>query len=282
MWSKGIVEWQDHGTAFLSVPFTWDLPLAYSRAVGLKQQGFEVRVGGPAVELMLRDPKLRAKVGLADLVQCGGSVPALHHHNPEAVFTSRGCIRKCPPCAVHLIEPVFAELSDSEWEPRPIVCDNNILATSMAHFDRVVNRLSPLHDVDFNQGLDARLLEWHHIEGLQKLDLAMVRFAWDLPSEETAVLDAISRMMKVGLPKSKFAIMVLVNNGESPAEAQYRFETLKGHGVRGCPMRFQPLDTLKKDSFVSPEWTQRELHRFVRYWFRQNWFSKIPYAEFTG
>ena len=279
MWSKGIVEWQEGGTAFLSVPFTWDLPLAYSRAVGLKQQGFEVRAGGPAVELMLNNPKLEAKVGLPGVAKCGGHLPALGRHNPDATFTSRGCIRRCRFCAVHQIEPVFEELED--WVPAPIVCDNNILATSMDHFDRVVDRLVPIRGVDFNQGLDARLLNAHHIEGLQKLNMAKATFAWDNASEESPVLDAIAQMRESGFPKSKITCLVLINNGESQAEALYRMETLKSVGVRGCPMRFQPLDTLEKDDFLSPEWTRYNLARFVHYWFRQNWLSKVPFAEYV-
>ena len=279
-WSKGIVEWQEGVTAFLSVPFTWDLPLAYSRAVGLKQQGFEVLAGGPAVDLMLNNPKLEAKVGLPGVAKCGGHIPALGRHNPEACFTSRGCIRKCRFCAVHRIEPVFEELED--WVPAPIVCDNNLLACSHAHFNRVVDRLVPIRGVDFNQGLDARLLEWHHIEGLQRLNIAKLRFAWDNAKEEEPVMFAIDAFKRTGFPRTKIFVYVLVNFGESPEEALYRCETLKAVGVRSFPQWYNPLDALKRNAYIAPEWTRPDLRRFTRYWTRQNWFSKIPYAEFTG
>lgn len=96
-WSKDIVEWIEGDTAFLSVVFTWDLQKARARAIWLRQQGYHVRAGGPAVLLM---PDY-----LADVAETGGDdVSALARHNPEATFTSRGCIRKCKFCAVPRIE----------------------------------------------------------------------------------------------------------------------------------------------------------------------------------
>jgi hypothetical protein len=153
-WRGGFAEWTEDHTAYLSVPFTWSLPAVYQRAAWLRAEGYRVRAGGPAVSLM---PGY-----LADVAEIGGEVDALPHHNPEATFTSRGCPRRCPFCAVPRIEGELRELDD--WPARPIVCDNNLLACSRAHFDRVVDRLKPLAGVDFNQGLDARLLTAYHAE----------------------------------------------------------------------------------------------------------------------
>ena len=86
-WAKRYLEWTEGQRAYLSVVFTWDLPKAYQRAVWLREMGYEVHAGGPAVDLM---PDV-----LADVAQVNGcKVDALSRHNPLATFTSRGCVRR--------------------------------------------------------------------------------------------------------------------------------------------------------------------------------------------
>lgn len=271
-WAKQIIHWREEDEVIVSVVFTWDLPRAHKLCAWNTQAGLRVLAGGPAVSLMRRY--------LADVADCGGEMSPLplSRHNPDATFTTRGCIRQCPFCAVPIIEGQFRELKD--WTPAPIVCDNNFLASSRKHFDTVIERLKPFKGVDFNQGLDARLLTDYHIDGLKKLNLKTIRFSWDFAAEESAVMTAIDRILVAGFPKSKISVYSLINYGESQEEAHYRFELLRVSSIRSFPMRYQPLDSLSKDSFVSKEWTAAELHKFCRYWFRQIWLSKVPYEEF--
>lgn len=100
-WRAGLAEWIDGDTAYLSVPFTWSLQNAHMRAVALRCEGYRVHAGGPAVSLM---PDF-----LAEVAEIGGEVNALPHHNPDATFTSRGCIRRCPFCAVPKIEGAWRD-----------------------------------------------------------------------------------------------------------------------------------------------------------------------------
>lgn len=271
-WSKTIVEWKDNGTACLSIPFTWLLPKARSRSAQLKNDGYEVRVGGPAVDLM---PSY-----LCDVADIGGKVPTLWRHNPEATFTSRGCIRHCPFCAVPRIEGELVELDD--WEPKRIVCDNNILACSQKHFEVVCERLIDSNKVDFNQGLDARLLKPFHIEHLKKLDLAFIRLAWDNVYLESCIFVAIERILKAGFPSRKIRVYVLIGYDDAPEDALYRCETLKGMGILPNVQRFQPLDALEKNCFVGGNWTERGLAGFCRYWNRQVWLGGIPFEEYKS
>lgn len=270
MWSKKIVEWAENGTAFISVPFTWLLPEAYQRAVWLNCQGYHVRAGGPAVSLM---PDY-----LAGVAEVGGEVEALPRHNPNATFTSRGCPRRCSFCAVPQIEGDLVELDD--WETKSIVCDNNLLAYSQKHFDTVIDALKPVRGVDFNQGLDARLLTGYHTDRLAELDLAKVRLAWDRINAETAVMAAIDKIRKAGVPKSKITVYILIGFRDGPEDALYRLETIRSIGILPFAMRFQPLDSLQKNSYVGKNWTDRELRDFSRYWNRQRFFRNIPFAEF--
>lgn len=271
MWPKKTIHWVENKTAFLSIPFTWNLPDAYSLCVWYRAQGYQVRAGGPAVSLM---PDY-----LSPVAQIGGRLNALPRHNPLATFTTRGCIRNCSFCAVPKIEGHFRELQ--HWETKPIVCDNNLLASSRAHFDRVVDLLKPLTNIDFNQGLDARLLTSHHIDRLKELNLHMVRLAWDDVHLESVVLNAIDRLLVAGVPKSKIRVYILVGFNDTPDDALYRCQTLKNKGILPNPQRYNPLDALAKDRYVAPNWTERKLRDFIRYWSRQNWLKKIPFTEYA-
>ena len=270
-WSKGIVEWVEDKAAYLSIPFTWNLPKAYSRCVWYRQLGYEVYAGGPAVSLM---PGY-----LSGLANIGGEMDALSFHNPNATFTSRGCIRKCKYCAVPKIEGELVELQD--WEPKPIVCDNNLLACSRKHFDSVIERLKSWKGIDFNQGLDARLLKDWHIRRLQELELKLIRLAWDNIYLEDTLRRAIEKLIAFGFPTKKIHCYVLVGFDDTPEDALYRCETLKGQGILPNVQRYQPLDILVKNSFVGENWTKRQLADFCRYWNRQNWLEHVPFKEYV-
>lgn len=280
-WLKGIAEWTNGDTAFVSVPFTWLLRRAYSVCARYKAEGYKVRAGGPAVDLIAHYPAL-AHAGVQTIAEIDGSVPALKRHNPDATFTSRGCIRNCSFCAVPKIEGDLVELDD--WDPAPVVCDNNLLATSPKHFESVIDRLTGMRFVDFNQGLDARLLRPWHLEGLRSLRKPMIRFAWDSMATESQVMDAINAAVSAGLPKRLIRVYMLFGYEDSPEDALYRCETLWGMGILMNVQRYEPLDCLVRHSYVSPRWTDYELRRFGHYWSRLTLGGtrQIPYAEFHG
>ncbi len=270
MWSKGIVEWIEDCTAFISVVFTWDLPNAYQRCVWLKQQGYKVKAGGVAVSLMPNYLK-----GVAEI---GEKMQSLYRHNPDATRTSLGCIRACSFCAVRIIEPIFMELPT--WESKPIVCDNNLTACSRKHFDKVIDSLKSVQGVDFNQGLDIRLLTTHHLDRLKELNIHKLRFAWDDIKSTEIVMHGLEKVLKARFPKSKIGVYVLFNYKDTPDDALYRCETLKAMGILPNVQRYQPLTCLKKNSYISPNWNHRFLSDFTRYWSRQIWFRSIPFSEY--
>jgi len=269
-WSKRFIEHRKNGIARLSVAFTWDLPHTYQRAVWLNALGLRVIAGGPAVGLMPDYMK--------DVAETGTDWPdALKHHNPQATFTSRGCIRRCPFCAVWRTEGKLRELDD--WPVRPIICDNNLLACSRRHFDRVIDRLKPLKSIDFNQGLDARLLTQHHADRLAELD-CMVRLAFDHVNNEPDLMRAYERLRKAKIPKRRIRVYVLIGFQDTPEDALYRLQTVANLGIDPNPMRYNPLDTLSRDSYVGPNWTDRELTRHTRYWSNLRWFRAVPFTDF--
>lgn len=282
-WHDGILSWQWGGTLYLSVPFTWLLPEARARAAEHRRRAkHRVRAGGPAIELM---PGYMADV--AD-VRTALELPALSLHNPFACRTSRGCDRRCSWC-INAERPL--ELLP-DFEPRPLVCDDNLLGCPWPHVERAVEKLARLPYVDFNQGLDARLFTREAAELLRHLPRVKVRFGWDTAGQEPAVLAAIAQARAAGLTDLSCYVLVGYPAGhDTPEYARYRCETLRDAGVLPYVQRFQPVrlmpaqgielaHLLEKDSYVAPAWTGHELHRFARYWNRQVRLKKVPYEEF--
>ena len=263
-WRKGIAQWRCGKTLYLSVPFTWMMDDAEAVA---KQHGGPVVAGGPAVKL----------VG-APWAETPNSCPfdVLSMHNPCATFTTRGCIRACRFCAVPRIEGDFRELQT--WKPAPVVCDNNILASSRAHFTKVVDSLIQFEQVDFNQGLDMRLLSDWHLGELQRLHSVKLRFALDHSRLADVLRDTLTRCRAKGF--RDFGVYVLVGFGDTPADAEQRLEFVRSLGVWPNPMRYQPLDAHAKNEYVASGWTDYELRRMCRYYSRLRWLEHIPFKDY--
>lgn len=144
----------------------------------------------------------------------------------------------------------------------------------------MVDSLKPLGGIDFNQGLDARLLTGHHATRLAELDLLFVRLAWDNIRIEKDFIRAFELLRRAGFPKRMIRSYVLIGYNDTPEDAFYRLETIRQLGATPYPMRYQPLDALRRNEYVAPAWTDKELKRFVRYWSNLNRLGAIPFAEF--
>jgi len=271
-WSGGLVEWTSNNTAYISVVFSWQLQEAYQRVAWYKASGYKVKVGGTAV-----DYNPAYFTGIADH---GNNVNALQFHNPDATFTTRGCIRKCPFCIVPIIEGEFREIHN--FIPKPIVCDNNFLASSKAHFDRVMDRLKPLKHIDFNQGLDARLLNNYMANRLAELDLQFVRLAFDNTKTEKEFLRAYQLLLDAGVPAKKIRVYCLIGFMDTPEDAIYRLELVCKLGALPNPMRYQPLNAKKRNCYVDINWTEKELKDISRYYSRLVWLGHIKFEDYNA
>lgn len=264
-WPKGPFFWEEGGVTHVSVPFTWSL--LGLRAV-IEQDLFRQRwvVGGPAVALM---PGYFA--GL-ERVSVGGAMPGvLQRVCPVATRTTVGCPRRCAFCGVRRFEPEFRELDD--WPDLPVLCDNNLLAASEGHFERVVARLRRHEWCDFNQGLDARLLTAGHAELLATLRRPVVRLALDGAKEQDAWVGAVERLTAAGVRRRSLRTYVLVGFRDTPEEAWRRCLFVEAHGVLPNPQWFHPLDALERN-LLTPEqgeagWTHAARTHLMRYFYRR-------------
>lgn len=245
-WHKKSLIWVKDRVFYASIPFTWCLPDIRSR---LEQRGLfwdSAIVGGPAVYLM---PDYFADI---EYVSVGYSMPGiLQKMNPLATRTTTGCIRNCSFCGVRKLEGDFKELND--WQDLPVICDNNLLAASQPHFDRVINRLKKWQWADFNQGLDSRLLTDYHAQRLAEIKKPMIRLALDNMAYSEAWVEAFEKLRRAGIAKSKIRSYALIGFDSDPAEAWQRCEWIEKFGIKVLPMWFNHLRQLERNRLTNQQ-----------------------------
>ncbi len=196
--------------------------------------------------------------------------------NPLATKTTMGCIRRCEFCAVPKIESPyfqggFKELDD--WPDLPVLVDNNILAASLKHFDKVIDRLKHHETPDFNQGIDARLLKKYHTDRFAELKKPIIRLALDSMDCIESWEKAYRLLRKSGLPKKSIRSYALIGFDSCPEEAWERCEWVNGHGIKVLPMWFHSLRCLKKNSVSKNQtklgWTDRERKLIMQYYYQR-------------
>jgi hypothetical protein len=232
----------------------------------------EVHLGGLYASLL---PKHAASSG-ADVVYEGifeeaeGLMPdyeLVEKWDGSIIFSSRGCLRKCPFCAVPKIEGSLKSVKKSIKEfvyhkhTSVIFWDNNILAAS--NWRSVFDELEELNlNVDFNQGLDARLITDEVANRLSRLKLnsgssMKVRLGYDSKQSEEPVKKAIERLHDVGINGRRIMVYTLFNYNDDPEEFFLKVRNILEWGAVCYPMRYEPLDipfALEKNKYISPKW----------------------------
>jgi hypothetical protein len=183
------------------------------------------------------------------------------------IFGSRGCIRKCPFCAVPSLEKDFVPKKTIKHliyptHKRVILWDNNFLASPYWH-----DILSEIKErklwVDFNQGLDSRLLDEEKAKMIASMKTRLIRTAYDSRSSRKQVQRGIELLTSKGVSPRKVLMYMLFNyKNDTPEDLLNRILDAMEWGVVSYPMRFQPIKlpyALKKDSYVAPNWNEEEL-----------------------
>lgn len=185
------------------------------------------------------------------------------------LFSSRGCIRRCPFCSVPILEPEF-EVKESirhiiyPGHNKVIFWDNNILASP--HWKDIFYELEELDlEVDFNQGLDARLLSEDVAGSLCKLKVPIVRLAYDSKGIRIPLRKAIELLKATGIRGRRVIVYCLYNySTDTPEDFLNRIRDLLEWGVAAYPMRYEPLGPTPKNTYISPNWTSEQLEMVAK------------------
>jgi len=264
-WNKKYTQWIEDRTLYLSIPFTWELPRAKDF---VRQKSFfwdQVVVGGPAVMLM---PDFFSDI---DYVSIGYRYEGvLQRVNPLATRTTIGCPNRCGFCAVPKIYGSLVELED--YPDLPVLCDDNLLAASVEHFDKVIDKLIVHGWANFNQGLDSRRLTDYHAMRIAEIKDPLVYLALDSMSYSDDWLCAYDRLRSAGLNKANIRSYALIAFDSDPSECLERCEFIESHNIRVLPMWFHSLKALELN-VVTPHqiklgWTEEKRLKFMGYYYK--------------
>lgn len=194
-------------------------------------------------------------------------------------FLTRGCPNKCKWCVVPKKEGVirpYMDVDDIAIDNRHnlVLMDNNILATgdyAMEQFEKIINSR---YRVDFNQGLDARLVDDEAAKMLAKMRwISSIRFGCDTPTQIVEVEKAISLIDQYSAnPKHYFLYTIITKDMNESYERISHFRRNKRIRVQAQPYR--ELDNPKQ---VLPQW-QKDMARWAN---RKEIFKTVDFKDYV-
>ena len=234
-------------------------------------------------------------------------------HDGYFLYMTRGCGMKCQFCAVQTLEPNYIPYISIKEQIKKIdevsgvkrdllLMDNNVLRS--AEFDRIIDEIISLgfgkgafyinpktgkkcnRYVDFNQGLDAKLMTDQKAKRLGEIALKPARIAFDHIEDEPYYLKALELCAKHGI---KYLSNYILFNGEafSGKGSKYHADTPEDlynrmrisidfcdvlnekygqdESIRifSFPMKYIPLNALDR-SFIGTNWNAKYLRSIQR------------------
>ncbi|MCR5330855.1 MAG: radical SAM protein [Lachnospiraceae bacterium] len=188
-------------------------------------------------------------------------------------FLTRGCPRHCSFCHVGAKEGCrsekVADLSEFWRGQRNIVlCDPNLLACPQ-HIELLDQAARSGAKVDFNQGLDARLLNDKNMEVLQRIRLKSVHFAYDRYQDREIIekqLRWFHEETGCSKDKGKVTVYILVNYDTTLQQDIERIQFCRA-------LRFSPYPMIYDKEHADP------VYRRLQRWCSNYIFWKTPSFE---
>ena len=175
-------------------------------------------------------------------------------------FLTRGCIRQCPWCCVPKKEGSIRAYRDWRDVKRPdsrdiVFMDNNILACDYG-ISQMESMIGENIRIDFNQGMDARLVTSETAKILSKLKwLTFMRFSCDTDAVLDTVLKTIDLLKSNGVRGDKIFVYVLVTD---IASAERRCIALRSAGVKPFAQPYRDFENK-----IEPTREQRHFANWV-------------------
>ena len=241
-------DWKNCSNIYVSIIFNWNR----NRAKQFEYLGANIGGSGYSLETVLPKEIEKQKVKL------------------NIGFTTRGCIRNCGFCIVPKKEGGIRVVGDiyDFWDGKSknlTILDNNILAVR-DHFKLICSQINKENlVVDFNQGLDCRLLDNDVIETLKTTHHAELRFAFDDIKYKNVVEEKIKLLQSRGIKRCIWYVLVGYNS--------HITEDLE---------RLNILRKYDQDAFVQRYcYNKNNLYIPIARWANQhNVFRKMTFREF--
>lgn len=163
---------------------------------------------------------------------------------PAVGFLTRGCCRCCDFCIVPRKEGAVHPAATWEEIKHPdsremVLLDNNVLASDYG-LDQIDRMGREQVWVDFNQGLDARLITPEIAGMLARLHwIRLIRLACDTSEMLPVIRQATSYLKEAGVSQSRFWAYALVRDVE---EAHRRVMALREMGVEPFAQPYRDYD----------------------------------------
>jgi len=198
-------------------------------------------------------------------------------------YASRGCPNRCLFCAVHRLEPEFVHYTSLKKQVKGIeeiygpkkdllLLDNNVLASE--HYEKIIRDIIELgfykgakfknrqRILDFNQGVDARLLSPEKMALLAKTAINPLRIAFDFIDMKELYISRVKLATEYGI--TNLSNYVLYNYLDTPEDFYERLrinvKLNKELGIQlySFPMKYVPLN-VKDRSYIGKHWNKRLL-----------------------
>lgn len=216
--------------------------------------------------------------------------------------TTKGCIRKCKFCAVRTLEPCYYDYIDIKKQIKEInklysekrnlmLMDNNILASPKLEkiIDDIVElgfardnknyvkisgnrQIHQTRYVDFNQGIDGRLLNEKTISQLSRIEINPLRIAFDHADDESVKIYKNAQWLAAKYGFKNLSNYVLFNFHDSPIDLynrlkinielnkqfkEYNYNT----SIWSFPMKYMPFEgEHRKDrKYIGENWNAKML-----------------------
>lgn len=176
-------------------------------------------------------------------------------------FLTRGCIRNCSFCIVPekegKIKP-HADIEEFTKHKKVILLDNNILAHD--HGIKQIEKISSLAlKVDFNQGMDARLVDKQIAKRLSKVKwIRFLRFACDNKTMIPHIKKTVELLGKQGVKPYRIFCYFLVKDIN---EALDRIEVLREIGVDIFAMPYRDFESKKEPKKIIKQFARWVNHK---------------------
>jgi hypothetical protein len=252
----------------LSVIFSWHAPIAREVALRLKDEA-EIWCGGPAMLAL-------AKWWLKEtgLTACPGLDQRFERQRGQyrMTFASRGCPVNCWFCVVPKLEGKAFTL-DPDFEPAPILCDNNLSALPEDFQEHILGRYRERCVVlqDANSGFEPRAFD----EATYHRWKSQLRGPWRFAFDTTSEAEDVRRMMEIlrGVSPRKKQVYVLIGNEPIAACYERAQKVIEWGGEPYC-QPVMPLNALSRQQImVRHDWTHQRLRDFARFFNRHLWRS---------